>query len=234
MAAPTICLTLAITGLLDLDVAAAAASPSFRAHGNEPGWSLVVEDTGLELSMAYGDRRVRVDSFTLDSMGGARVYRAVAAGEQIEATVKDQLCTDTMTGMPYPQTVQVVAGTDRLTGCGGDPATLLQGAEWTVQTIADAPLVAGSAATLTFDAEGYVYGKASCNRFTGGFKLTGESLTVGPLATTMMACQPKLMEQERKFLELLTQVQGFAIAGDGALTLRAADGQTIGARRQAD
>ena len=94
--------------------------------------------------------------------------------------------------------------------------------------------MAGSAATLTFDAEGNVYGKASCNRFTGGFKLTGESLTVGPLATTMMACQPKLMEQEQKFLELLTQVQGFAIAGDGALTLRAADGQTIGARRQAD
>ena len=208
-----------------------AIAAGFSAQGNEPGWSLVVQDERLTLTLAYGERRLEAKSFTLGSSGAARLYRAEANGERIEATVTDRICTDTMTGMPYPQTVAVAVGSERLSGCGGDPAVLLQGGEWTVLTIAGAPLVAGSTATLTFDGEGHVYGKGSCNRYTGGYKLTGEGLSTGPLASTMMACVDELMEQERRFLELLAQVQGFAIAEDGALSLRAADGRAIVARR---
>ena len=211
--------------------AAAASALRLRAQGNEPGWSLVVDETGLELTLAHGERRLRAASFTVDGSGGTQVYRAVAAGETIEATVTDRLCTDTMSGVPHPQTVELVAGAQRLAGCGGDPATLLQGGEWTVETIAGAPLVAGSSVTLTFDAEGHAYGKASCNRYTGGYKLTGEGLNLGPLASTMMACTTELMDQESRFLELLAQVRDFAVADDGALSLRAADGRAIAARR---
>ena len=214
--------SVAVTCLLLAATDGAAAAPSWRAQGNEPGWALVVDEAGLELTLAYGERHLRAASFTLDDAGGTRVYRAAADGVTIEATVTDRVCTDTMTGMPYPQTVAVVTGSDRLAGCGGDPATLLQGGEWTVETIAGTPLAAGSSVTITFDAEGHVYGKASCNRFTGGYKLTGEGLAMGPLASTMMACADGLMEQERRFLELLAEAKGFAIAADGALSLQAA------------
>lgn len=221
------------TGILILahGLHAAASAPRLRAQGNKPGWSLVVDDTGLKLTLAHGERRLRAASFTLEGAGGKQVYRAVADGETIEATVTDRLCTDTMSGMPHPQTVEVVAGAERLAGCGGDPATLLQGGEWAALTIAGAPLVVGSSVTLTFDAEGHVYGQASCNRYTGGYKLTGEGLTLGPLASTMMACADELMDQEGRFLGLLAQARSFAIGGDGALSLRAADGGAIVARR---
>ena len=41
---------------------------------------------------------------------------------------KDVLKPDTMTGMPYPQTVAVTVGSERLSGCGGDPAARLKAA----------------------------------------------------------------------------------------------------------
>jgi heat shock protein HslJ len=47
----------------------------------------------------------------------------------------------------------------------------------------------------------------------------------------MMACEQPVMDQESTFLGLLSAVNGFAIADDGALLLKAADGRTIRARR---
>jgi heat shock protein HslJ len=99
-----------------------------------------------------------------------------------------------------------------------------------VQTIDGQPLVADSRPTLIF-ADGRVAGSASCNRYTGGFTLTGEGLTLGQVATTMMACAPKLMAQEKLFLDLLAAVQGFALDPDGTLVLRTGDQRTITARK---
>jgi heat shock protein HslJ len=92
-------------------------------------------------------------------------------------------------------------------------------------------VASAAAPTLAFTADSRVYGKASCNRFTAGFALTGETLTVERAASTMMACAEPVMEQELRFLELLRSVQRFTLAADGALTLHAADGRTIVARR---
>jgi heat shock protein HslJ len=39
------------------------------------------------------------------------------------------------------------------------------------------------------------------------------------------------MQQENLFLDVLKNVQGFALAADGALILRAGDGRTLTARR---
>ena len=54
---------------------------------------------------------------------------------------------------------------------------------------------------------------------------------MGPIASTMMACAEPLMDQEQHFLGVLAEVRSFAIAPDGALSLRAADGREIVARR---
>jgi heat shock protein HslJ len=209
----------------------AAAEPVLRASGNEPGWSAVVDAIGLELTTDYGERRLKAATYTVEAVAGRRVYRAEAEGLSLVVTAAETICTDTMSGMQRPLTVEVKVGEDTLTGCGGESASLLTGVEWAVERIDGQEAVTGSAPSVGFDAEGNVYGQGSCNRYRGGYQLTGESLTMGPFATTMMACPPPLMEQERRFLELLAKVTGFAVGADGSLELRTGAGPTIVARR---
>ena len=59
--------------------------------------------------------------------------------------------------------------------------------------------------TITFDDEGKVYGDSGCNRFTGGYKVKGDRITIGPLASTMMFCEGK-MDAEAAFLNKLQNV----------------------------
>jgi heat shock protein HslJ len=136
-----------------------------------------------------------------------------------------------MSGMPHPHAVEVVVDGAKLAGCGGDPATLLQGREGVVEDIAGKGIADRSRATLNFGPDGRVSGRSSCNNFTGQYKLTGEGLTVSNTAGTMMACPPALMEQESAFLAVLRNVRRFEVRADGALILQT-DGQgTIRARR---
>jgi heat shock protein HslJ len=55
-------------------------------------------------------------------------------------------------------------------------------------------------------------GSGGCNRLTGSYELNGDRLSLGPTATTMMACAQG-METEKAFLEALGRVSGWKIAG---------------------
>ena len=199
----------------------------FRAGGNEPGWSLLVDTAGLELTTGYGEQRRRADTVTLERVPGGRIYRAQADGAAIVAAVTDRVCVDTMTGMPRPASVEVTVGEQRLSGCGGDPAELLTGPEWRVTGIAGGAVLADAVPTIAFDAAGSVYGKGSCNRYRGGYKLTGESFTMGPFASTMMACPEPMMDQEQRFLAAMAKIAAFAVTPEGGLELKAVDGTVL-------
>ena len=56
--------------------------------------------------------------------------------------------------------------------------------------------------TVTFDKKGKVFGDSGCNRFTGGYKVKGDRITIGPLASTMMFCEGR-MDAEQAFLTKL-------------------------------
>jgi heat shock protein HslJ/uncharacterized lipoprotein YbaY len=207
-----------------------AEAPAFRARGNEPGWSLVIDEAGLALTTRHGEERLAATSCTMETSGGTRRYRADADGRALAVTVEGRPCADTMSGLPHPDTVTVMVDDERLEGCGGDPLALLQGGEWVAQAIDGQPLIADSRPTLAF-ADGRVAGSASCNRYTGGFTLTGEGLAIGQVATTMMACPPELMAQEKLFLDVLAAVRSFALDPDGTLVLRTNDQRAITARK---
>jgi heat shock protein HslJ len=83
----------------------------------------------------------------------------------------------------------------------------------------------GTELTATFTPDGQVGGNAGCNTFTGGYKLDGTSLTAGPLASTMMACEQDVMDQETAFLAALQTPTTVEPSGN-TVTLRAADGAT--------
>lgn len=231
----------AVVGVLPRDGAASAASQSnrqapaespapFRATGNEPAWRLDIADGTLTLLTDLGQTRTVMSAPRPTVNGGTRTYAAAGQGHAVTVSITDTICVDTMSGMPHPNTVAVTFDGTKMNGCGGEPATLLHG-EWIVDSLDGAPVVTDSKLTITFATDGRVYGNASCNRFMGGFTLSGEGLSITQPAASMMACTPdEVMKQEAVFLKLLGSVTKFSTDGK-QLTLTASDGRTIRARR---
>ena len=128
-----------------------------------------------------------------------------------------------------------------LSGCAADRSgslspsasslTVLQAGEWKVEDIGGGGVIDNSPATLMFGADGRLSGNASCNRLIAGYTVTNAELTISPTGTTMMACAPALMDQERKLLDLLGKVTSYTIDQDGTLVLKSQSGSRIVARR---
>ncbi len=100
------------------------------------------------------------------------------------------------------------------------PTRPLEGTEWTLTEFGghQAPLGAGGKpATLRLSAADHrAAGFGGCNRFSGGYRIAGDSLVLGPIAMTMMAC-PTGMEVERQFGAVLAATRRFHVDG---ITLR--------------
>jgi len=206
------------------------ADERFRARGNEPFWSLEITRSTLTFRPLEGSPIV-LPSPRPEIVGRDRRYTARGDGHEITVTVTDRVCADDMSGMPYPSAVTAVVDGKEYRGCGGEPATLLQGKEWVVEDIDRGGIIDRSRVTLNFDAQGRVFGRSGCNTYNGRYTLTGENLTVASPVTTLKACAESLMQQERRFLEILGDVQRFEFSEIGALILHAANGRTITARR---
>jgi heat shock protein HslJ len=109
------------------------------------------------------------------------------------------------------------------------PAIPLVGTTWSAVGVNNGrggvtSLVAGSAISATFAADGRVSGETGCNAFHGPYSLDGSRLRVGPLATTRRACpDEQLREQEGWLIGALERVATFSVDGD-ELELRAEDG----------
>lgn len=159
-------------------------------------------------------------------------YVTSIGSEPLEVTLRTEVCVDSMTGMPRPEQVTVTLGKKRLTGCGGDSASLLQGREWIVASLAGKPVLAEPRITMTFAATGGLSGLGSCNRFNAEYTLTGEGLSISKGMSSMMACEEPVMRQEQIFLELLERVSRFSIASDGALILHSDGDRTIVTEKQ--
>jgi heat shock protein HslJ len=78
---------------------------------------------------------------------------------------------------------------------------------------------------FTFGDDGTLSGNAGCNDFNGSYTVDGETLTVGPLATTRKMCsEPEgVMDTEQAFLNDLGNAAKFTIFG-GTLTIFDKDG----------
>lgn len=212
--------------------AAFASQPAWRAIGHEPSWSLSKSDGTMTLETDFGANRVEFAVPTATKIDNRTVrYVTSIGGDPLEVNIKDEVCVDTMTGMPRPEQVTITFGTRRLTGCGGDPASLLQGPDWAVVSLAGEPVLPEPRITMAFSESGALSGLGSCNRFNAEYKITGEGMSISKGMSSMMACEEPIMKQEQLFLELLERVSRFSIAADSTLTLHTNQGRTISARR---
>ena len=106
----------------------------------------------------------------------------------------------------------------RAPGAAAVPENPLLGTSWRLEDLGGAAdMVESVEATLEFPEPGRAGGAGSCNRFFGTVAIDGDAMTFGELASTKRACPDELMQQERRYLEALRDVQRFAL--DGA-TLR--------------
>jgi heat shock protein HslJ len=92
-------------------------------------------------------------------------------------------------------------------GCGSsggttpDTVPLQTGVEWQLETLAPPsgpPVLVNdpSLYTVRFNANGTLEARADCNRCGGAYRITGASMTIGPLGCTLAACPvPTLGDQ---------------------------------------
>ena len=84
--------------------------------------------------------------------------------------------------------------------------------------------VAGTEVTATFAGDGTLSGNGGCNTYNTGYTVDGDALVVdGAIATTKMACEPDVMDQEVAYLAALAETATFGIEGS-TLPLSDADG----------
>ena len=179
------------------------------ARGNEPFWLLQRKDSNASLRRPSGDRdftQVQVE------YNPAEANWTLQLNADSQLIITEQVCTDTMSGMPYPYTAQLQHDGSQVSGCAGEPRQLLAGATWHLHgtALTEAP-------TIRFMNDGRVSGFAGCNRFFGNYQLTGESLQLGRMAATKMMCGAAEMAVEDELLENLANVHGFAIEQGGLL-----------------
>jgi heat shock protein HslJ len=69
----------------------------------------------------------------------------------------------------------------------------------------------GTELTASFGADGILQGSSGCNDYSGSYVSNGETLSIGPLATTRKACAEPIMDQEARFLAALQAATGYRL-----------------------
>jgi len=127
---------------------------------------------------------------------------------------QEDLATTAMWGIPVtilsmempdaPVDVSAISGVWTLTGY------LAQGSQ--------KPVIPGSAISAEFGDENRVTGTAGCNHYFAEYSVSGASLGIGAVGSTLMYCGGEgIMEQEEAFLGLLSEAAGFSVPDEDLL-----------------
>ena len=127
---------------------------------------------------------------------------------------------------------------DQLTLTGGDGTTLvvykaqsqdLEGTNWEVTAYnngkqAVVGVLEGTTLTASFGKDGNLTGNSGCNEFNGSYKVNGDQITIGTLASTMKMCSDPagVMDQEAQYQAALQSAASYQIEGN-VLQLRTKD-----------
>lgn len=115
---------------------------------------------------------------------------------------------------------EIVAGPGVAEGPPGDePVADLAGTSWSLADMGGTADFAHLVPTLEFGADGTVSGFAGCNTFTGAYTVTGDTLTLGPLATTRIGCQRPASAVEAAYLAALAGTRTWAWGVEDRLVL---------------
>ena len=100
----------------------------------------------------------------------------------------------------------------------------LAGTEW-------GPEAAGKPEQYIQFKESDVAGQGGCNRFGGRYTFDGDAIKIGPLVSTRMGCEPKVMDAEQAWFRMLERASA-AEATPTKLVLKDENGTVIATLRR--
>lgn len=193
---------------------------SITAFGHAPNWSLTIDKdrwtlTGLDANL---ERSGKTGNAEFLPEGG---WRYAKSGMQID--LKPGPCADALTGERFFDTVEVNLEGQQLTGCGGPmlPPADLAGTSWRGNPQIPEPgglILREFAGSMTF-ADGRVIGSTGCNRFSAGYQIDDDQLTLNRMVMTKRACTGSTGQFERRFLDLFAGPVSFRFLRSGVLAL---------------
>lgn len=111
--------------------------------------------------------------------------------------------------------VQRVAGQDQPAAPVASPV-----GSWRLANLGGTETPASITTVITIAEDGKVSGRGGCNGFGGNATVRGRTIRFSRMVSTMMACAPDVMAQERRFLKTLERVQRWSLQrGTGRLAL---------------
>ncbi len=108
----------------------------------------------------------------------------------------------------------------------------VQSGKWRITQLNLDVVPARTAPVLSFGVDGRVSGTSGCNNFSAEYTLDGNRIALGPIAATKRACEAGLMEQERRFFDILGSLYRASLDGDGLLVLEGTGDQRLVAERK--
>lgn len=225
--------------------ASPAQEPPLICFGNEPFWSLDLTETG-KARFSTPDSPVVEYLGAVDTATGQKesVWRGQAItsdGGELVAFLHQGACSDGMSDAVHPYAVKVSLPNGRhYTGCcrvpeAPDVSATVENTTWRLTELPGKTLPtdhARHAVTVRFHA-GRTHGFSGCNQFMGSYTLEGETLVLGTLGGTMMACPEPAMSVEEAFLRSFSGALGVAGAGDALILTPVGGGAPLRFEREA-
>jgi putative lipoprotein len=91
---------------------------------------------------------------------------------------------------------------------GSAMGTDLVGSVWRPSFMSAAELIPGVKMVVNFNPDGKITGSGGCNQFFGGYSVTGNTIKIGPIASTRKGC-PGLIGVEAAFFAMLESAKSF-------------------------
>jgi heat shock protein HslJ len=114
---------------------------------------------------------------------------------------------------PKVTTLLVFAVATALAGLAVAQSAPLAGSEWRPIEIDGGAVGEDTKAFIGFGDEGKVQGSGGCNRFVGSYKVDGDGIAFGPLASTRMLCPDPVQKDEDRLFAALARAAKFARDG---------------------
>jgi putative lipoprotein len=105
-----------------------------------------------------------------------------------------------------------------------DPAVI--GKTWLIESVAGLGTIDTAQTRFEISSDGGVASTIGCNRMMGHATFAGTALSIGPIATTRMACPPALMAQEQAYAAALEKTKAWKLEGS-MLVLSDAGGSAL-------
>ena len=196
----------------------------FHAHGKAGDWQLIIDDKNVTFIPAGGQPVVQPRPQAIVGVAGD-IYQAGRINVNIvhgQCVIGDRVFADR---------VQVYVDGALKEGCGGeftysnspDAAISLDGTRWHVALVNGRPTPAAGDYSMSF-ANGQIGARVGCNSMGGRYSLTGRTLTVSDLASTLIGCPEPAATFESQASRVLARPMQVEVAPGGRVVLSNAAG----------